>query len=360
MTALEKLQAIAADLKDGKPSPQLTTRRFLASFGAQRRGYWIVENIRDALATAGLVTVPDFESAYIDADISFRLAEVPEGHAANVVQLDAEARVGTEVEAGPIEVAQQMEVEPHPYTDPTHSISKLEAANTTPTKVAPNASVEEAVTLMLANDFSQLPVMVGDRDVKGVVSWQSIGARLALRQQGTEVREFMEAAHEIRSSASLFHAVPVIVQNNYVLVRGGDGKISGIVTATDLSLQFQQLAQPFLLLGEIENHIRNIIGRNFNADELAVAKDPGDDGRTITSAADLNFGEYIRLLENPDRWGRLGLQIDRATFCKRLDQIRRVRNDVMHFDPDGIPPEDHELLISFARFLGKLQNIVAR
>lgn len=306
---------------------------------------------------AGLVTEPDFESAYIDADIAFRLVEEPHAEAGTVVQLEAEARTGAEATAGQIDVTPQVQVEPHSYTDPTHSISKLEAANTAPTRVAPNASVREAVTLMLANDFSQLPVMVGEREVKGVVSWQSIGARLALRHGGTEIREFMEAAHEIRSTASLFHAVPVIVQSNYVLVRGPEGKISGIVTASDLSLQFQQLAQPFLLLGEIENHIRNVIGGNFTAEELEVAKDPGDDARTVASAADLTFGEYIRLLENPDRWGRLGLQIDRATFCKQLDQIRRVRNDVMHFDPDGIPPEDHELLMNFAKFLGKLQTI---
>jgi len=360
MTALEKLLDIAADLREGKPSPQLTTRRFLASFGAQRRGYWIVESIRNALSTAGLTTVPDFESAYIDADISFRLNEELYGGTTNIVYLEAEAQAGVKAEATLDVATRQMGVNSRPYTDPTHSISKLEAANTAPTKVTPNSSVEEAVTLMLAHDFSQLPVMVGDREIKGVVSWQSIGARLALRQQGKEVREFMEAPHEIRSSASLFSAVPVIVENNYVLVRGIDGRITGIVTATDLSLQFQQLAQPFLLLGEIENHIRNIIGSNFNADELVVARDPGDDERTIESVADLTFGEYIRLLENPDRWARLSLQIDRSVFCKQLDQIRRVRNDVMHFDPDGIAPDDHDLLINFARFLGKLQNIGAR
>ncbi len=40
--------------------------------------------------------------------------------------------------------------------------------------VAPDASFEEAITLMLIQDFSQLAVMSGPRDLKGAVSWKSI------------------------------------------------------------------------------------------------------------------------------------------------------------------------------------------
>jgi CBS domain-containing protein len=35
-------------------------------------------------------------------------------------------------------------------------------------RIPPDSLVEEAVTLMLANDFSQLPVMTSERDVKGI------------------------------------------------------------------------------------------------------------------------------------------------------------------------------------------------
>jgi hypothetical protein len=49
------------------------------------------------------------------------------------------------------------------------------------------------------------------------------------------------------------------------------------------------------------------------------------------------FGEYIRFLENPDRWAKLRLSIDRATFCKYLDGVRTIRNDVMHSTPTVFP-----------------------
>jgi hypothetical protein len=83
----------------------------------------------------------------------------------------------------------------------------------------------------------------------------------------------MDSHQEISATSSLFKAIPIIVQYQYVLIRDKEGRIAGIVTASDLSLQFQQLAEPFLLLGEIENHIRLIIGDKFSAAELANIRD---------------------------------------------------------------------------------------
>jgi hypothetical protein len=144
---------------------------------------------------------------------------------------------------------------------------------------------------------------------------------------------------------------------NVSIVRGNGNRITGIVTASDLSLQFQQLAEPFLLLGEIENHIRRILGENFSTEELASLRDPSDGHRKIAGVADLSFGEYIRLLENDARWKKIKISIDRAVFCGQLDKVREIRNDVMHFDPDGIPPADLERLRDFAHFLQRLQTI---
>jgi hypothetical protein len=217
--------------------------------------------------------------------------------------------------------------------------------------------VQQAVTVMLANNYSQLPVMTSERDVKGIISWETIGKRLSLGKTGTQVREFMDDHHEIRAESSLFQAIPIIVEHQYVLVRGSDERITGIVTASDLNRQFEQSATPFLLLGEIENHVRRILGNHFSPQELESLRDPSDSERKVESAADLTFGEYVRLLENETRWKKLNLPIDRATFCAYLDKVREIRNDVMHFDPDGIPPNDLERLREFSNFLRELQTM---
>lgn len=141
-----------------------------------------------------------------------------------------------------------------------------------------------------------------------------------------------------------------------MLVRDVTRKLTGIVTTADLSLQFAQLGEPFLLLGQIENHIRNLIADKYSKAELEAVRDPSDAGREIEDVADLTLGEYIRLLENPKRWEKLGVKIDRKTFTDELKRVGRIRNDVMHFDPDGVGPEDLTTLRKFTRFLGDLEE----
>jgi CBS domain-containing protein len=244
---------------------------------------------------------------------------------------------------------------PEAEVDPTYRVSKLAAANNPPIYVSPDSDKREAVTLMLINDFSQLPVRTSDTDVKGVISWNSIGTRLALGKGGSSVKDLMDSHYETPADASIFQAIPIIAMQQYVLVRGVDKRISGIVTATDLSLQFQLLTEPFLRLGEIENHIRLILCNKFSNKELVSISRHGS--KEINSVADLTYGDYIHLLENEDRFAKLKIPIDRKTFCGQLDKVRRIRNDVMHFDLDGIPSSDLGLLRDFARFLRRLRTI---
>jgi CBS domain-containing protein len=354
--AQERLSRIADDLRKGEEPISVTVREFLSWFGAQRRGYWIVNWIKVALKKANLQTEPDFESAYIDSDISFCLVpeELPEAETKEETESTTEEPVPAPRETC---VPETKVSGLTAYADPTYRISKLAAANKTPVFVGPDAGVQEAVTVMLTNDFSQLPVMTSEREVKGVISWTSIGTRLALAKNGVHAKDLMDGHQEIRSDASMFQAIPIIIQHQYVLVRGADNRITGIVTASDLSLQFQQLAEPFLLLGEIENHIRRILASKFSATELAEARDPSDTDRIVNEAADLTFGEYIRLLENPDRWAKLKLPIDRKTLIKQLDRVREIRNDVMHYDPDPMPPGDLSFLRDLVEFFQRLQQI---
>lgn len=212
------------------------------------------------------------------------------------------------------------------------------------------------MTLMMLHDFSQLPVMQGEREVKGVIRWDALGPHIALGKSCVVVRDCMEPHHEVSSEVSLFAALPGIIQHQYVLVRAPDERITGIVTTTDVSLQCRQLAEPFLLLGEIENHIRRLIDGKFTVDEAKAAQDTADSERQVQSVADLTFGEYVWLLGNDERWAKLGIAVDRKLFVSELDTVRRTRNDVMHFDPDGAASEDLAVLQRFVGFLQRLHT----
>ena len=349
-----ELDAVAEALKQGRTVEPVTVRVFLDWFGAQRRGIHVVRDIRNQLGRAGVQTYPDFEPAWMETPINFSLTNFPD--AANFVAQSLE----NGGDASPVSQVSNAEVrsfETWVSRDPTYRISKLEAANAGVVRVTPDEPISKAVTLLLSQDFSQLPVMTTDREVKGLVSWRSIGSRLAMGSGADWVRDAMEQAHEVSANASIFDAITLIVRHGHVLVRSQNNLVTGIVTASDLSLQFQTLTEPFLVLSEIENLIRNLIGGGFAMNELIEALDPGAADRQVSSVADLTFGEYVRLLENPNRWSRLRLQIDRDLFCKNLDRVRKIRNDVMHFDPDGITAKDLAELQIFAQFLKRLEEL---
>ncbi len=332
-TLEERLAGIRAEL-DAGANPTVSVRTLLSWVGALRRGYWVNWQIRQGLTKAGLQTNPNFQHVYLDVLLQFS-SVTPPPQPLNEGTVDA------------IDI------------DPTFRISRLPSATRGVVSVPPSATLAEVVTEMLTKDFSQLPVMPNERDVKGTVSWEVIGRRLALKASAATAQDCMDVHYEVAASSPLFEAIDTIVQNEYVLVRGDDRRITGIVTTADLSLQFRELGEPFLLLGEIENHIRMLIsGANFTAAELERSKDADDDSaREVLSVSDLTFGEYIRLIENDGAWAKLSLALDRPRFVNELHAIRRIRNDVMHFDPDGIPDEDTARLRIFGRMLESLHQL---
>ena len=330
----ERLSEIASKMKDAVsnglvPTPEeLTVREFLGWYEYAKRGAAIVSRIRNDLEKLDLRTNPDFEVVWIDSTISIEL------------QPDATDAPSSS--------------EP---VDPTQRIGSLEAANRKPMSVNPTDALSKATTKMQLNDYSRLPVMTNERTVKGIISWQSIGTHLSLARKCEKVQDCQEPAREIPSDTPLFTAIGDIVKYGYVLVRDEKNVITGIVTAGDISSQFMQLAGPFLLIGEIEGYLRQLIHGKFKVQQMQQASPIGQ--QDIDGIADMTLGGYCRLLENNEHWDHLNLNIDRKEFVAHLDSVRRIRNDVMHFDPDGLSPEDIKKLQDFAQFLANLAHIGA-
>ena len=332
---VKKLEDVSKRMKDevsanARPSPErVTAREFIAWFGFVRRSQWLVSLIRYKMEELGIRTVPDFERLWIDDEISIELV--------------------------PAEGAES----PASSDDPAVRIGMLEAANKKPVSIAPDKPVTEATTVMLMNDYSQLPVMTSPWEVKGVISWRSIGRRQALDVQCNLVRECMDTPNEIDFNVPLVDATKGILEHQYVLVRGKTREITGIVTSSDIAGQFMELAGPFFVIGEIEGYLRLIVKGKFTPNELNEAALNQDGKQSIAGPADLTFGAYCQLLGKQERWERLGLKIDRGEFVKRLDVVRGIRNDVMHFDPDGLAPEDTKTLNDLARFFRDLVGMGA-
>ncbi|MDP6822146.1 MAG: CBS domain-containing protein [Dehalococcoidia bacterium] len=335
------MAAIAEQVEQGE-TPEETVRELLSWFYAERRGYLIVREIRNALRKHKLRTTPDFEATYIDARVRFVSSVVTDQPS------DPESPPISPIEGTPEIAGTTTE---RPQVDPTQRISRLASANTPPLYVGPDAPLGEDVTQMLMNDYSQLPVMLNERVVIGLISWQTIATKLALGLPCSTARECMGQVRVLAADASILEAITELGPQGAILVRGDAQKITGILTSTDFNDQFRQLAEPFVLLGEIENHLRVRIDEAFTTEEIQSAKNPDDTNRTVEQAADLTLGECARLLEKPNNWNKLDTDLHRKTFVKQLAEIVGVRNDVMHFDPDGIASEQLDRLRKFSRLL---------
>ena len=199
--------------------------------------------------------------------------------------------------------------------------------------IRPDDALAVATSIMVERDYSQLPVMSNVYKVEGIITWKSIGESASREASCKLVRECMDSSVRVACfDDPLLEPTENIAEHGYVLVRGDDGTVTGIVTASDLADQFRQLAEPFLVIEEIELHLRGI----FKAKKLRVKHD---------------LNTYYRELKRPTNWKRLRLPFDRDRFIDRLKSVNNTRNDVMHFKVDGLGRERLDELYSFTSCL---------
>jgi len=207
---------------------------------------------------------------------------------------------------------------------------------------------------MLLNDYSQLPVMTGDRTTHGLISWKSIGRAHVVGTAGPRVADCMDVDVQILPAGMpLLRAVNEIIRHEIILVCDKQRRIIGLVTTTDLSEQLRDLTDAFLLVGNIERQIRRLIGNRL---DLTVLRSviPSDSSRTVDGVDDLSFGEYLRLLQVPEHWSQLALKVDAAVVLKPLKEVRKIRNAVMHFRGTSVDTIDLSSLRLTEAFLASL------
>jgi hypothetical protein len=124
--------------------------------------------------------------------------------------------------------------------------------------VKPTATVEEAMTRMLINDYSQLPVLKSKHDLVGAVTWQSI-ARARPKGPGAPLSHAVVSATQLTYSDDL-HAVPPRLQDeDSIVVANPHNEITGILTTADVVGLYHERTLPFLLIGELDQELRQLI-----------------------------------------------------------------------------------------------------
>ncbi|MER6843787.1 CBS domain-containing protein [Streptomyces platensis] len=319
----------------------LSIRDFLAVWGVQRRHPAATEQIKSGLEARGLVTIPPFTEGTLDSQVAVLAggAEPDESGTSAVTRLSGSSDLSAAVQSAAHAVGQLPDEEADVQTV-AYRVSNLESANRMPESVQVGDSLGTAMTIMVLRGYGQLPVLDADGRLRGVVSWESIG-RARMADPGADLQTATVRGQEADRSDDLLDWIGTIQQSGYVLVRDHDHKVCGLITASDLTVQFGTRVRPFVLVEEIEQRLRRVVDRCIPLDRIKAAA-PRGRAAQVNSAANLTFGAYGHLLKTPQNWAALGWAIDQQHFLAALEDCRRFRNDLMHFSPD--PVTDDQLL----------------
>lgn len=278
--------------------------------------------------------------------------------------------------------------------------------------------VHDALVRMVANDFSQLPIVDEDKKPDGMITSESILKAVSNLNVGLDqlfVSDAWTKAESVRDDSDLFEVLNRLEETYAVLVVDGEECLKGIVTNYDSARYFRRRAEDMMHVQDIETLIKDYIQAAYKDDEdevdegkLAQAiqritssgKDQQETfekalrhyltlqkGSGIKAKPDqeyleevlnkhykierspkqfehLTLNEYITLLLHEDRWEhyRHVFNKDRNKVHELFDNVRKTRNSLAHFREE-ITQEQSEKLrwVSdwLARRMDKLNDVFA-
>lgn len=226
-----------------------------------------------------------------------------------------------------------------------HRVNNVLPEDYDPVFVEYDTSVNEALRLMKENNFSQIPVKAG-KEVLGIFSYRSfsskviemIGERLDLDH--FPVGEFIEPVDFVDVLDDLTKSLDELDKRDVVLV-GNRNDLRGLFTPIDLVNYLYKLSSPFILLGEIEGAIRNILRSCATPEQLigmaqltlAHVYQPEKMPKSIE---EMTFNDYIQIIGDGRTWNSFEVifmtgDLQRRRTRAKLEEIRDFRNDVFHF-----------------------------
>jgi hypothetical protein len=321
--------------------------KLLALFDTRVRNDQTVLAITEALKSVGLSTIPYFATCNSRVDVL-------------IVALESAVVAEPEVQESETE-------ELAPGMLPQHSfrIGDIPAAKSGVESVPPSASLATATHLMSAKGYSQLPVIEGRSDLRGVITWQSVAMMYGKGLQPSLTNAMVLDPPVSETHGDFFSQLSMISEHGYLLVRKNDGQFTGIVTAADVTERFDATAWPFFTVGEIEYRLRKCLGAKIGEEAIKAVQLGKLEDRS-GQISDLMFNGYVKLLNGDQKnsdlrakadqnWQALGWAwVDRVQFVYQLDRVRQIRNKIAHFDTDPLSSGLKEELRQFVGLLRQL------
>lgn len=296
------------------------------------------------------------------------------------------------------------------------TVKDLIASRPEPITVSRNASVQDALRLMIDGDFSQLPVVDADGTAEGMITSDSITRALSHFDLTIKQMRVFHAMTEVPMYDPEDEMLGLLddLKNTYaVLAVDKNKRLIGIITSYDTTEYFRRRGEDMMLLEDIETMLKDYILAVFQDDsgtvdtqtlELAIeeisennSKLRGPFGQALehyvkNGAVDvvvdqqraeeafslhlnpeqqprpfdkLSLNDYIELFLYKARWERYRsvFDLDASACRKLLVAVRDIRNELAHFRSEMTPHKREQLRFCkewLARHQPQISLIVSR
>ncbi|MEI7614639.1 MAG: CBS domain-containing protein [Betaproteobacteria bacterium] len=242
-----------------------------------------------------------------------------------------------------------------------HRVNRILPEDQEMATVSPDTLATDALNIMKKKGFSQIPVVQG-KVVLGIFSYRSFSDRIRRMKSFNSslgelpVEEFIEKPEFARGTSELNDILKWLERDGAVLV-GDIDRLHGILTTVDILNYLYKLANPFVLIAEIELALRALITRAVSDDQLAAfAKKTLSgiykEGSIPTQVNEMTFNDYVQIIGYGDTWDyfKPGFGGTSHTVRTKLEDIRNLRNDIFHFKKEIIW-DDHERLVEHREWI---------
>lgn len=276
------------------------------------------------------------------------------------------------------------------------TVKDLISGRPRPITISRNASVQDALRLMIDGDFSQLPVVDSDGTAEGMITSDSITRALShfdLTIKQMRVFHAMTEVPEYDPEDELLGLLDDLKTTYAVLAVDKNKRLIGIITSYDTTEYFRRRGEDTMLLEDIETMLKDYILAAFQSDsgtvdtqtlELAIEEISENNSRlrgpfgralehylkngTVNVVVDqqrakeafalymnprqeprpfdkLSLNDYIELFVHKARWERYRsvFDLDASACRKLLVTVRDIRNELAHFRSEMTPHKREQL-----------------
>lgn len=235
-------------------------------------------------------------------------------------------------------------------------LTKLLQDHPEPVCVRQNQKVSDALALMIANDYTQLPVIDANDHLLGLISERSIvetyfHERASVSLLDLSVDHCQTRAITLPPEADLFEALDRL-REVYAIVVVKDGRPFRMLTDYDTTHYFRDVSEGSIIIEDIEVTLRKYAEAAFPNEKAmdaalirAFGADKKDPTRPSRQYDRLSFYDHLQLIRTEENWGKFQETLHpKELFSSLMEQVREIRNQLAHYRDDLDPVQRNALL----------------